>query len=264
MVVARPLFVSPLNLGTMAAGGATAGHPVTNLNRHKALGLTWQVNGNSWARGDFGVNRDVDFCALISSNAQAGTTLRLRLGDTQAQVDGVAPYDSGALPIISPVGMLTRDGFYHSHLELPSVQSKRHWRIDIGGHSGNFEASMLVLGRKVQQATRFYDYGFVFGGEDTGSAKITRHGVWDEEPGLKMRSCQFTLNWLTELEWETMYRPLTEIIGTSEPVYCVFDPQASIYRQNRSYYGKMEKAVTATGRRKPGTFGGEFNVLSII
>lgn len=151
--IRKPFFVIPLALGTIVAGNAQLGNPVFNLNRAKAIGLTWKTAGNTnvWARGNFTAARSIDFMALIAANALPGTLIRLRLGTTQAEVDGVAPYDSTALAFISP--SITRtDGLYHSHLELPSVITATWWRIDITGHTGDFEAATLVLGANPQTA----------------------------------------------------------------------------------------------------------------
>jgi hypothetical protein len=260
----QPIFVKPLSLGTIATGNQRAGYPAAHLGRHKAIGLTWRSDGasNLWVRGDLGAVKDIDFCAILSANAIPSTTIRLRLGDTQGEVDGSADYDSGALPFINP--SITRDdGLYHSHLELPALFTKRWYRIDIGGHAGDFAGAMLVIGRKIRSA-KFYDFDHERGVDDSGGGDITRHGVWDDEPGRILRTLDMTLNWLTEAEWETGFGPLAETVGTSQPVYCCFDPEASVYRQRKTYYGRFSKAPYARGKRKPNSFGGEFRILSLI
>lgn len=217
--IRKPFFVAPLDLGTMTTGNSASGFPVSNINRHNAIGLTWKTSGasNVWARGDFGTARPIDFCAMIAANALPGTTIRLRLGTTQAEVDGTAPYDSGALAFISP--SITRDdGLYHSHLELPSTQTYRWWRIDIGGHTGDFQAADLVLGSKLEPG-KFYDYEFQFGVEDMGSMEFTRFGVPNEEPGVIMRAIELTLSWIAEAEMETSFRPMLEKLGKRGIVY---------------------------------------------
>jgi hypothetical protein len=260
----QPIFVKPLELGAVTAGNERAGYEAANIGRHKAAGLVWQSNGAAslYARGDFGVVRDVDFCAVLSANALSSTTFRLRLGDSQAEVDGTADYDSGAQTFISP-SIMRDDGLYHSFWELPAVQTKRWWRLDIGGHAGDFAASMLVLGRKVGLA-KFYERDFEMGVEDMGGAEITRHGVWDDQPGALLRTLSMTLNWMTEAEWEGAMRPLIEAIGATQPVYLCFDPASSIYRQARTYFGRLKKAPFASGKRKPGTYGIDLELISLF
>lgn len=263
--IRKPIFLRPLDLGTIVSGNARLGHAVHHLGRPGDIGLTWKTdgNGNLWARGDLGSAYTVDFCAMISANAQPGTNIRLRLGDTQGDVDGgSAPYDSGALDFIDPA--ITReDGLYHSHHELPAIQTARWWRIDITGHTGDFEAGALVLGRKIE-LSRFYNLDFEFGIEDLGDGELTPFGVFDEEPGIFIRTIDFTLDWLTEAEFEGKMRPLIEAVGKRKIVYCCFDPQPTPYRQARTYMGRFEKPPYARGRRKPRTLGMEIKILSVI
>lgn len=248
----------------MATGNATTGFPVTNLNRFKAIGLTWKSTGNLnlWARGQFTASQSINFCAIVAANAQAGTTYRLRLGTTQAQVDGTAPYDSGTLTFISP--SITRsDGLYHSHLEIPSVQTATWWRIDIAGHTGDFQASMLVLGQKVQPS-KFYNLDFEYGVKDLGNLEWGRYGVLDEDPGLIARTVAFTLAWNTEAEFETSFRPMMEQLGKRGIVYLVFDPEATVYRQAKTFMGVFDKPPAARGVRKPKTYSQDFALTSFI
>lgn len=260
----KPIFVLPLDLGTIAAGNILAGYPATNLNRHKAIGLTWQTDGNAnvWVRGQFATAQAIDFCAVIAANALPGTMIRLRLGSTQAQVDGTAAYDSGAVAFINP-SITREDGLYHSHLELPSVQSALWWRIDITGHTGNFQAADIVMGQKVEPS-RFYNYDFEYGISDLGNMDFGRFGVPDEEPGKILRTIDFTLGWQTEAEWEERFRPMLEKIGVRGFVYLCFDPTAHAYRQNKTFMGVLAKPSYAKGSRKPATFSQDFSIKSVI
>lgn len=267
MAVQKPFFVAPEDLTFHATGNEVAGTPASMLGREDAIGLVWKSNGaaNLWVRGQFagGASRAINFCSLILANALPGTTIRLRLGTSQAQVDGAsAPYDSGAVAFINPA--ITRDdGLYHSHLELGTLQNATWWRIDIGGHTGDFQGSTLVLGKKVSTA-KFYDFDYQFGVEDTGKAEYNRFGVMDQQTGVIMRTVGFTLNWMTQAEWETLFRPLVERVGTSRPVYLCFDGDPTVYRQAKSYLGIMKKAPFATGKRNPKFYGGEYQILSVI
>lgn len=258
----KPIFVVPLDLGTIVSGNVRDGYSVHHLNRPKAAGLAWRTagNGNLWARGDFGVTRAVDFCAMMAANAQPGTTIRLRLGATQAEVDGTAPYDSGALSFISPA--ITReDGLYHSHLELPFVVNARWWRIDIAGHTGDFQASTLVLGKQIVP-TYLYSQDHEFSVEDMGTLDITRYGVFDEEAGIIMRTLGFTLGWVTQVEYESTFRPMIEKLGKRGALYICFSPEPTTYRQARTYLGVLSKPPFARGVRKPQTFAQEYLILS--
>ena len=262
--IRKPFFVVPLDLGEIVCGNALSGNSVDNLGRHNAVALTWKTNGNTnlWARGDFGSAQPVDFMTLIQANALPGTTIRLRLGSTQAEVDGIAPYDSGALSLISPA--ITRDdGLYHSHLEISSVQTYRWWRIDIGGHTGDFEASSLVLGTRIEPS-RYYNFDFEYSVKDLGDLSFGRFGVFDETPGAILRQVDFTLAWQSEAEFEASFRPMIEKLGRRGIVYCCFDPEATTYRQARTYMGVFDKPPFARGIRKPRTFQQDYAIVSLI
>lgn len=262
----QPFGVIPLGLGTVAAGNEITGKPAVNLGEMDAIGMTWRSSGNSniWVRGDLGAAQDIDFVSLIHANAQSGTTIRVRLGDTQDEVDGTADYDSTALPLISPA-ITRRDGLYSSHLELPSVQTKRWWRIDIGGHTGDFEAAKLVIGKKAQ-AQSYYSPGFQFGAEDLGTFAMTPWGVPDIQDGLIFRSLRFQLEWETEAQFEAVWRPFIEDprVGRRGVVFWCHDPEAGPYRQAKSYLGWLRENPYAAIGRTAGRVAQEYAILSMI
>lgn len=277
--IRKPFFVMPLAT-TITAGSTTSGFPASNLLRWRDIGLVWKSTGsNQWLRGDFGTAQAVDFCALLASNAQAGTTIRLRLGMTQAEVDGTAPFDSGVQPFggLSATDSQTLSlnfvgntywieepvAVRHGHLELSSPVSARWWRIDIGGHSGNFEATFLNIGKKLEPS-EFHNYEYEYGLEDLGGNEINYRGVVDYQPGIKLRTIEFTLSWQTEAEYETGFRPMNERLGSSEPLYLCFDPAPSAYRAARTYFGWLRKPAFARGIRKPRTFVQEYALRSLI
>lgn len=256
-----PFFVVPTALGTITAGNELTSNPASHLNEFDAVGMTWETSNNTnvFVRGNFGASREVNFCGMLAANAIAATTLRLRLGATQTAVDGTAAYDSGALPFINP--SITRpDGLYHSHLEIGTLQSQPWWRIDIGSHTGFFEAAMLVLGKKLTPGN-FYSDGFGFGVDDLAKAEVNRFGLIERQAGIKLRTISFTLGWMLESEFEATWRPFFEAVGSSTPIFLCFDPTANTYRQARTYFGLLNEIpfsrqtrVTAAGPRFEATF----------
>lgn len=260
-----PFCVVPTPLGTVTTGNEISAKPAAHLGKFLDIGMTWKSNGNTnlWIRGDFGSAKPVDFVSVLSANAQSGTTIRVRLGDSQAEVDGTADYDSTALAFISP-SITTDDALYHSHIALPSLQTKRWWRIDIGSHSGDFEAAMLVLGQRVIPS-RYYSGGFERGHEDGGDISFGRWGVNEITDGMMRRTLKFELGWLDEAEYETKFSPLSARLGKRNPALWCFDPAATVYRQNRTYYGWLRENVYAIGGKvKPGVYSSEYSILSVI
>jgi len=267
MAIALPFCVVPTPLGTVTTGNELAEKPAAHLGEFKASGLAWGSSGNSnlWVRGNFGSAKPINFVSVMAANAQSGTSIRVRLGDTQAEVDGTADYDSGLLPFISPP--ITRDdGLYHSHLELPSLQTEQWWRIDIGSHSGDFEASMLIMGQKLTPAN-FYEPGWERGVEDLGDLEISPYGVASEQPGLIFRTLSMRFGWMSEADYETMFRPLIEALGKRGVAYWCFDPASSTYRQAKSYLGWLRNALVATHSRNTPSgvrYQQQFDLLSMF
>jgi hypothetical protein len=263
VAIEKPLFVIPADLGTIATGNQRTEAQALHLNLHRSPGLVWRSNGNSnlWARGQMAASTLISFASVLAANAQPGTTIRLRLGTSQAEVDGgSAPYDSGAVAFISPA--VTRDGgLYHSHQRFSPI-SATWWRIDIGSHTGDFEAMSLVLGEAVQ-AERYYDRGFEFGNDDLGDVDYSRWGVVSETDGFVMRTLSFKLAWISEAAFEGQFRRIMNLTKRT-PVFICFDPEATTYRQDKTYFGRFGQPPFATQGTKARNFIMEFAIKSMI
>lgn len=238
MPILKPFCVQPLSLSDIATGNAAVNRAATHLALPQYAGMRWQSVGNTnlWVRGRFGGSTmPVNFMSLMAANAQAGTTIRLRLGTTQAEVDGVAPYDSGAQTLIAPA-RTRADGLYHSHLELPSTVNASWWRIDIGGHTGDFSASALILGSKRTPA-RFYNRDREIGFEDLGGLEISRNGVVAETAGVVLRTLAMRFAWVSESEWYEQWAPLMAAKAARQLLLWVLDPDATVRRQEKTFLG---------------------------
>ena len=234
----RKLFaVIPALIGPVRTGNARVNRPASNLALLDHRGMTWKTDGpdNAWAAGRFNRAEHIDFAAVVSATATSATTIRVRFGFSEAEVDGgSASYDSGALPFISPIPAVPAD-LYHSHLEIePGYYT--HWRIDIGGHTDDFEASGLVIGKRLEPA-EFHDRDFERGVEDLGELRIGRNGVVSEAPGVVLRTLMFRLGWMNKAEYETGYRPMIEALAGRGVSYWCFDPEPNAYRQGQTYLG---------------------------
>lgn len=266
MPIQRPFAVIPHPLGTVTTGNEQASRPAIHLGQFKDPGMVWETTGNTnvWVRGNFGVARPVDYVALIGTNALAGTTARLRLGDTQAEVDGTADYDSGTQVIITP-SITREDGRYIWHWELPSIQTKQWWRIDIGSHTGNFQTAAVVLGQKQQFADYYNQTGFEFGQEDAGEVNFGRYGVVEEVGGIKWRTLAMDFGWMTDADRHTKFQPLRDKLGKTGVALWSFDGDATVQRQDKTYFGWLKDSPIF----KPSTFKQDrwqasFNIISMI
>ncbi|WP_310530746.1 discoidin domain-containing protein [Novosphingobium sp.] len=419
MAITKPFAVIPHPLGTVASGNELASRPALHLGEFKDPGMVWQSSGASslWVRGDFGSNKIVNFCSVLSANALPGTQIRLRLGDTQAEADGsgggspisvngngvanaatytassdhasytgalalasngagmidytttgspttahmtsisagqwikcdlgssanidtvelidnptwagsalngavvagsndnsswttihtvttittgvayivtvgaawryirvsgpsggtglsefrVKPtipatpnYDSGNVTFINPA--ITReDGKYGSHLELPSEITARWWRIDITGHTGDFQAMALVLGKKASFGTFYNDKGFEFGQEDMGAIGVGRFGVVEEETGIKLRTLAMDFGWLSDSDRHDIFQPLRDKLGVTGMALWCFDPDATVQRQDKTYFGWLRKpAMFRAASFRHDRWQSQFDIRSII
>ncbi len=265
MTIEKPFAVVPHPLGIIATGNERAGNPASHLGEFSDIGMVWRSNGNGnlWARGDFGAALSVDHMAIIATNAQAGTTIRLRLGDTQAEVDGTADYDSGALTLIDNSASDGGSGFT-SFLDFPLI-AKRWWRVDIGGHTGDFEASSLCLGFKRPFANYYNNRGFKFGHQDMAEIDWGRYGVIEEAGGIKYRRLTMEFGWLSDTDRIQHFDPLVRQLGSRGVALWRFDPEANAQRQSKTYWGWLTKPPFFTANSfKQDRFEAEFDILSMI
>lgn len=257
-----PFVVVPHALGTLSAD-QVASNPISHLGEFDSVGMTWKnLGGTPIIRGDFGSAKPIDFVSVI--HATNITSYRVRLGDTQAAVDGTASYDSGSISFVNP-SITREDGLYSSHLELPSVQTRRWWRIDFTCSAAG-EAAFLVMGQKITPAN-YYSPGWGMGVEDLGEIDIGRYGIPATEEGLIFRTLNFSLGWMSETDFEGKFRPLVEKLGKRGVALWCFDPTANAYRQAKTYMGWLRNALVA--RHSVNTPAGiryeqEFEILSMI
>jgi hypothetical protein len=262
-MAALPFIVVPQVLADVACGNQRAEAPAAHLGEFLYRGMVWRSNGS----GDLWVTfrRDAaaafDFVGILGANAGAGTTLRVRVGGSAAATTASPEYDSGALSFISPA--ITRaDGRYHAHREIGAPRTGAWVRIDVGGHAGDFEASMLVVGLK-RQVAQYYETSWRTGVRDLGSITIGRNGVPGISLGTKLRTLEYTLGWASEAEAETMLAPLDELLGRTSPYLTCFDPEPTLYRQRRTFFGWNEE-MPSIGKVAWNRYERNFQVLSLF
>ena len=258
-----PFAVIPYPFTVMSAGNERANRPASHLAEFKSRGMVWQSNGNTslQLRLDLGSSRPINFLGMLCANALSGPSLSITLSNNS---DFSSPlHNSGAVSFVSP--LITReDGVYHSHYEIGSVITARYVAIDIAGHTGDFQAAFLVLGQKLTPAS-YYSPDFEFGLDDRGSIDWTRYGVAEEEAGVIMRKLGLTFSWLSQSDYETKFRPMTEKLGKRGMVYFCFDPEPTVYRQAKTYFGVLTDPPFATGAApKQTNYEMSFELLSLI
>lgn len=260
-----PFFVEPLPFTVISTNNELAANPAAHLAEFQYAGMVWRTSsitgGNATVTLDLGSLQDVDFVSVMAANALPGTTIRVDMDNTNTTLGGGSPtYTSGVLPFISPA--VSGRPYYHSHLEIGSVQTRRYAQIIIAGHTGAFEAAFIVLGRRVRPQ-RFYETEWEAGPDDQGAFAVNRNGVPSIADGSVLDAVAFELGWITEAEYETAFRPMLKRLGRRNPVFVSFDPAPTSYRQARTFFGTMRDL----GRpRKAGfnRFAKRFEILSKV
>lgn len=263
----HPVFMRPEALSDIIWGNAQCGTEATNLAEFSAAGVVWETQGNAdvWASGQFnGASKPIDVVALLLTNATSTTTVRLMLGNSWDEALAGVVHDSGDILVRTVAPVVEReDGLSHWFYELPAGVSATHWRIEVQNHTGNFEASSLLLGSKVVPS-RCYDVGYQFGADDLGSYDISQWGALGDTGGVMLRTLDFALSWNSEAEFEASFRPMMETNVRPRLIYCCFDKRDNGYRDARTYFGILGKPLVARGSRKEGAFIQEFGFRSLV
>jgi len=259
-----PIFVRPLPLvGFYSVANQITSNPATNLGEFQYGGMTWRSSGPTGLSMtiDLGSAQTVDFVAMLGASALAGTTIAINMGATQANAESGAPsFTTGAQPFISP--STTGRTLYNSFAQFGSAQTFQWLNFSIAGHTGDFEAAFLVVG-KVVQPSMYYEPEWEAGPLDLSTITIARNGVPEIAPGQIQRTIGFTLGWQTEAEFQTQMQPLVNAVGKVNPVYLAFDPAATTYRQDRTYFGRFTDALR-TKRKGWNRFERAFALQSMI
>lgn len=262
-MAALPFFVRPLPFTVTNQGNQLTANPVLNLADFHYAGATWKSSGasNLYFSGDLGAATAVDFAGMLSATPVAGTNFMFAMNSSAMNGIGTgAAYTSGTLPFISPA--LTTRTLYHSHLEIGTPQTYRHFDFYVSSHTGDFEAAFLVVGKKIAP-TRYYDNDYERGFEDLSRFDLGRNGVPDIAYGSVLPSIKFQLAWLTEDEHENYIDPMLKACGTTEPLYLCFDPSATTSRQQRTYFGRVSASPRGQ-RRHFNTWVREFTFTSLV
>lgn len=267
MSIQKPFAVIPNAFTVDGVGNEKANRPATHAAEFKNYGMIWESSGASsvWVRGYFSEAVQIDFLGLLGTNATGSTTMRLRLGDNASEVNGTADYDSGTIVIRDP-DPAPDTGVYHGHHELPAIEAKQWFRIDIGSHTGDFQAMAIVLGLKRQFAD-FYNGGdgVEFGFSDRGDIEIGSFGVVSEDDGFIMRTLQMQFGWMTTADYREKFAPLAKGIGKRGVALWCFDPEETDQRQDKTFFGWLKDMPTfRPSTWKQDRWVSNYEILSMI
>lgn len=257
-----PFFLEPRPFTVVSASAGPSNRPASHLAEFDYAGMVWNSNAASEhiVVIDFGAAVTVDHVSLLNTNAQAGTRMWVGFGTSAAQASGGSPAFSTSPAVLINPAVTGRD-LYHGFLSF-TAQTYRYMSLRTDTHSGTFEASILAAGQRVTPA-RYYETEWEAGPEDQSNFARGRNGVPEVARGVNLNRLGFTMAWMTEAEHEQTFAPLQRRLGRTNPCLLCFDPDATVYRQGRTYFGTMADV----GRpRKVGfnRFEKRFEIASII
>ncbi len=240
----KPFIVEPMAFTIVGTNSETTGAPAAHLGEFHDPGMMWRTGsitgGSAAVVVDLGALRTFDFIGLLQTNAQAGTQIQAQADNGNTTLLGGSPtFTTGTQTLITPA--VTGRSAYHWHQELSSPQTRRYVAIIVSNHTGAFDASMLVIGSRIT-STRYYEPEWEAGPLDLSELGEGRNGVADMAAGAMWRELSFTLGWMSESEWENVIYPMRCRVGALNPVLICLDPEATTYRQGRTYFGRLGKS----------------------
>ena len=223
-------ITEPDDAGTLTASGAGSGTDVAALFRTQPTDV-WAAAapGAAWVVQDAGAALDIDTVALLYTNMPVGSTWRVRVADSQANLTAAPLYDSGALAFADFHGS-ARTPRRHLYHRMPAVHAARWRRIDVTPANGTFVAGRLVTGRAWEPLVSYglvRDFAPRVEITDTdGGATVLRR--WESAPTIA-----FQMVTKDQAEFEAA---LYEVERLSREVLIAYDP-AGAHQQKRLYYG---------------------------
>lgn len=250
--VVRPVAIAaaPVLSGTTLLGDAI------NVANDYA-GIVWRATHGSAVivRYDLGADVDLDTIAIfgIAGTLLPTATVRMALA-TSAQGPGFngsnVATGTGTGNFWEP---LAPQGLYAGSTMPKTGGGKSLWTKPAGGPAafryvnvafaglgtGNhIQIARVAIGQRVQLARNFA-FGGAFGVRDLGSFDFSPRGVLLRRRSKKLRTVNIAFPHSFRDEIEEQVQPMLELIGNTEPIALVTDPDAHAQRQNRMYFGPL-------------------------
>lgn len=235
----------PLPISAVTASATAAGYDPAYV-ANDFMGVQWKSPTGAASRSlviDLGADVAFDTIALFGlTGAQSGWTLLVEAA-TSAQGSGFpgGSWVGSAAALLAGSAMPT-SGRGKSLWTAPAVSPpppSRYIRLTFGSLSNAAVAvSRVAIGARFQFARNF-QFGAAFGVRDLGSFEFSVRGVPLRRRAEKLRSVGISFGNVYRDEVEAIVHPLLELVGNTEPIVLVTDPDAHAQRQNRMYFGPL-------------------------
>ena len=261
--MSNAIGMRPLPIASATASATAAGYDPTYVG-NDYMGVQWKSPTGAASRSlviDLGADTAFDTIALFGlTGAQPGWTLQVEAA-TAAQGAGFpgGSWVGTAAPLLAGSAMPT-SGRGKALWLAPAVSpppASRYIRLTFAALSNAAVAvSRVAIGTRFQFARNF-QFGAAFGVRDLGSFDFSARGVPLRRRGEKLRSVGLSFGSVYRDEVEAIVHPLLELVGNTEPIVLVTDPDAHAQRQNRMYFGPL---VGDLGTIWPRAIGFEWRV----
>jgi len=229
IIMATPLSDTATITGTSALGE----NPVSNLQKRE-LTSVFRTSIVCQIDIDMGSATAIDFVSLIGHNGQG--TVTVKAGTTSA----VTNYTSGALNLITGTDCNYDRNCFAAKI---ATQTYRYWRLEIndtGNPDGYFQAGRVYLSKVFQPAVNA-SYGFKEGYLDRSRNQRTISGGVSSVSRTPLRTCEWSLDFLSESEMYGTMRDIDLTRGVSKDVLIIPDIADTAYFQKRYVYGILDE-----------------------
>ena len=261
----RPLV--PTGLATI--GTVTTGQVDYAFNDY--AGVVFEMLCDSGAGGmtgsvrlDLGVNTAFDTVMVFGVSRIPSTSSFNVNWATSQQGNFTGAFSTGTPTSVYAATIIPASGVGVTLWSLPSVVGARYLSLDYTALTAGryLRISRVVVGRRVQLARNF-SYGANLGVRDLGSLDFSPRGVLQRRRGAKLRTAALTFSSVYQDELETTTKPLLELIGNTDMLGLVLDPDADAQRINRCYFGPLVGDLGHT-RRNAVAWETKVNLVSIF
>ena len=234
IILATPVLS---DAATITASTETAAGPASNMQTMQPTD-PWEAGGGApYCEVDLGVISTFNLIALLFTNATGADQLRVRSADTQGNLTAAPDYDS-SYQTLSYVGS---EG--HVFIWIAAGQSNRWIRFDLITASNPFLCGRLYISNALQPSIN-YRYGTEDGYDDDSLIDATDGGNLIPTFGKNRAVLSFTVLSLTETERHNI-REFNKARGASRDVLIITDPEASLNKQDKIYYGLLQQRRVA-------------------
>lgn len=232
----------------ITASSEDANFPVANLLKPQG-GIFWKtlVDSGVFFRVNIGTGQSVDMVSLLYTNFTSAATWRVRLGDSQAEVDGgAADIDSGTITAWAQTDMSKWD-FAHSIFRAGSASTNSWLRVDLNDAAN--PDGFLTVGRLMAGASYEPTINFQYGGGIGYVSQPLRDrsiaNVLYVEERQAFQTASLTFDHIPEDEFWPNMQTIFRLHGNHKPIQLVMDIGDNANRADKAIYGVIERIGTS-------------------